>query len=361
MKFFYSICLLCFISFFSFISSARADDTEKKYPNIKPAGFVQFWWWYDETAGTSHGEDYEVARARIGAKGDLASWVDYLLLTEWGRLTFDDPCTLVDAYVNFRFDPIFNVKLGQTWYKFSLSGTQAIPAIPLIYRPEVVDGIWLTLGRNGSYGYDKGVEISGEAKKVALPFGYIFSVTTGTGVTRAEDNGKKDFTGRFYIEPKKDLKLGISGFSGYSRMYVSSNLGNNLHKDIPEYAWGADFSYSQKHFRFIYEYLSALYEGYLAEGAAETFYLATKKPRGWYALFGLKPLPWLEIPVQYAWYEKNSEIGDTGLKTITVGLTWCLKEGTLNNVKFNYIIRSADKNYGSKPRNLIALQAQFAF
>ncbi|MDD5255002.1 MAG: hypothetical protein PHR11_02980, partial [Candidatus Omnitrophica bacterium] len=176
--------------------AARAEDG-KAYPTIKPTGFIQGWWWYDETPGPNHAENYKIARARIGIKGDLSPLVDYLVLTEWGRLTYDDPCTLVDTWVNFKFDPALNVKIGQTWYKFTLSGTTPIPAIPLIYRPEVVDGIWLPMGRVGAYSYDRGIEVSGNFKDIAMPAGYIVSVTTGAGLDHFEDNGKKDFTGRF--------------------------------------------------------------------------------------------------------------------------------------------------------------------
>jgi hypothetical protein len=93
----------------------------------------------------------------------------------------------------------------------------------------------------------------------------------------------------------------------------------------------------------------------------EIFSIVTKKQRGWYAMLGLKPLSWIEIPIQYAWYESNCVNSDTGLKTITLGLTWFLKEKTLNNIKINYLIRSAQKNYGSKPRNKFIVQAQLAF
>ncbi len=351
---------------FSFILSAalpcvcRADDAVR-YPTIKPCGFIQGWAWYDKTAGAIHGEDFEIARARFGIKGNFSANTDYLLLTEWGRLTYDDPATLVDAWVNLKVNPALNIKIGQTWYKFSLSGSEAIPNIPFIYRPEVVDGIWLPMGRTGAYGYDRGIELWGDFKNSILPLGYVFSVTTGAGLDHFEDNGKKDFVGRLYIEPKKDLKLGMSGFYGYSRVSVVSNLLREEKVDLPEYAGGVDVSYKQKHFRVIYEYLEGLYEGYLDANAQETFQVATKRPRGWYGMFGFKPLSWIEIPVQYAWYEKDAVKSDTGLESITVGVTWFLKEGTLNNVKFNYIIRSAEPNYGSKPRNMLALQLQLVF
>ncbi len=343
------------------ISLAASAEEEKQYPTIQPTGFIHGWWWYDETPGPNHAENYKIARARLGMKGDLSPLVDYLVLTEWGRLTYDDPCTLVDAWVNFKFSPAVNLKIGQTWYKFSLSGTTAIPAIPLIYRPEVVDGIWLPMGRVGAYSYDRGVEVSGNLKNAKIPFGYVISVTTGAGLDHFEDNGKKDFVGRFYLEPLKGLQVGGSGFYGYSRIPITSNLNREIKVDLPEYAYGLEASYTHKYFRCIYEYLEGRYEGYYQSNGAETFHQATQRPRGWYALIGLKPLSWIEIPFQYAWHEKDAVKSDTGLETFTVGLTWFFKENTLNNLKVNYIIRSAESNYGAKPRNMIAVQAQLAF
>ncbi len=354
----FTIALLLFNAAFFISCPAFA---EIKYPNVKPTGFVQFWAWYDETAGPNHGDDLEVARARAGIKGNLSPNTDYLVLTEWGRLTYDDPASLLDAWVNLKVNPALNIKLGQTWYKFSLSATAPLPSIPFIYRPEVVDGIWLPMGRNGSYGYDKGVELWADLKDKKIPWGYVFSVTNGNGLRYFENNGKKDFVGRLYLEPKKDLKLGVSGFYGYSRVAIISNLNREEKKDLPEYAWGYDISYTKQKFRFIYEYLEGLYEGYLEQSGTETFHTATNKPRGWYAMCGFKPLSWIEFPVQYAWYEKDSVKSDTGLETITVGVTWTLKKKTLNNIKLNYIIRSAQANYGSKPRNMLAFQAQLVF
>jgi len=344
----------------SFCFSAEAD-TKAKYPKITPFGYTHLWAVYDRTPGPARGDDYQIARARVGLKGNLTPKTDFMILTEWGRLTYNDPVSLLDAWVNYKVNPGFNIKLGQTWYKFTLSGTTTLPTIPLIARPEVVDGIWLTMGRNGSYAYDKGIELWGNFKDAKLPWGYEFFITTGTGLNRFEDNNKKDFSTRLYLEPKKDLRLGLSGFYGWSRVEITSNLNSEKKKDLPEYAYGIDLSYTQKHFRFVSEALQALYEGYLETNGLETFHTATKKPRGWYAMFGLKPLSWIEIPVQYAWYESDSAKSDTGLKTITLGITWFLKEKTLNNIKINYLIRSAQKNYGSKPRNKFIVQAQLAF
>lgn len=343
------------------ICYSKDEDIKIKYPNVKPFGFIQLWALYDRTPGPTYGDDYQIPRARVGIKGYLTPNTDYMILTEWGRLTYNEPTTLLDAWVNFKANPAFNIKVGQTWYKFTLSGSLPVPTIPFIFRPEVIDGIWLTMGRNGSYGYDKGIELWGNFKEGKLPWSYVFSISTGPGLNRFEDNDKKDFVGRLCIEPKEGLMLGGSGFYGWSRTEIASNLGDEEKKDLPEYGYGLDLSYTQKYFRFTFEALQALYEGRLDVNGAEIFSIATKKPRGWYAMLGFRPLSWIEIPVQYAWYESDSVKSDTGLETVTLGITWVLKEKTLNNVKFNYLIRSAQKNYGSKPRNKIVLQVQLAF
>ena len=331
------------------------------YPNIKPFGFTHLWAVNDRTPGANHGADYDIARARIGVKGNLDANTNYMLLTEWGRLTLTNPVTLLDAWINFKVSPSFNIKVGQTWYKFTLSGTTTLPTIPFICRPEIVDAIWLPMGRNGSYGYDKGIELWGDFKENQLPWGYVFSITTGTGIKRFADKKPPDFVGRATIDPIKNLKLGVSAFYGWSRMEITSNLGSEEKVNSPEYAYGADLSYNQKYFRVITEVLQSLYEGHMNQNGTETFSLGTQKQRGWYVMLGIKPVSWIEIPVQYAWYEKNYAASDTGLKTVTVGLTWFLKEKTLNNIKINYLIRSAEKNYGSKPRNKLMVQVQLAF
>ena len=356
---------LCLLIFFWSLSTrftyAEEQDDKIKYPNIKPFGYTHLWAFNDRTPGPACGDDYQIARARIGVRGNLDAKTDYMVLTEWGRLTLTDPVTLLDAWVNYKVNPGFNIRLGQTWYKFTLSGATTLPTIPFIFRPEVIDAIWLPMGRNGAYSYDKGIELWGNFKQSKLPWGYVFSMTTGTGVKRFADPKPPDFVGRLCIEPQKGLMLGASAFYGWSRIDLTSNLGNEEKKNIPEYAYGADISYNQKYFRVITEALQSLYEGHIDANGSEIFSLATKKQRGWYAMLGLKPLPWIELPVQYAWYENNYVNSDTGLKTITVGITWWLKEKTLNNIKINYLIRSAQKNFGSKPRNKFIAQVQLAF
>jgi len=330
-------------------------------PTIKPFGFIHAWADYDNTIGSNYGEYYRIARARLGATGNLSPDFTYMILTEWGKLTYNDPVTLLDAWINLKVNPGFNIKIGQTWYKFSLSGTSTLPTLMLIDRPEVVNGIWLNMGRNGSYAYDQGIELWGDFKQSKHPWGYIFFISNGTGIDNFDDNGKKDFTGRLWVKPREDLQIGISGFYGYSRVDIVSNLNREEKKDIPEYAYGFEVAYTKEKFRFIYEYLEGLYEGYLDINGAEMFQLATKKPRGWYVMAGYKPLPWIEIPLRYAWYEKDAVGSDTGIHTITTGITWFLKEGTLNNIKLNYTIRRAETNYGSKLKNRIALQLQLLF
>jgi hypothetical protein len=355
--------LVLFILFLLLLNRAYSQEVnnQSQYPNIKPFGYTHLWALNDRTPGSSYGDDYQIARARIGAKGDLDADTNYMILTEWGRKTLTYPVTLLDAWVNFKINPAFNVKVGQTWYKFSLSGTTTLPTIPFVFRPEVVDAIWLPMGRNGSYSYDKGVELWGSVKESALPWDYAFFITTGTGIKRFADEKPPDFVGRVCVEPVKDFRAGVSGFYGWSRVEMISGLGRIDRENIPEYAYGTDISYNHKYFRVISEYLQALYEGYNEVDGVETFSIGTQKQRGWYTMFGFKPLSRLEIPIQYAWYEKNYVNSDTGLQTVTVGLTWFLKENTLNNIKINYQIRSAENNYGSKPRNRFITQVQLAF
>ncbi|MFH1760768.1 MAG: porin [bacterium] len=235
---------------------------EQQCPTVQLCGFTQAWAQYDETAGSSHGGDAFIPRARIGIKGDLLPAVNYMVLTEWGRLTFDDPVTLLDAWINLRLHQLCNIKIGQTWYKFSLSGTTPLPEIPFVFRPEAVDAIWLPMGRNGLYSYDRGVEISGSAGTEGMPWGYIVSVTAGPGLAQFEDNDEKDFTGRLWFEPVPRFRVGASGFYGWSSVDVQSNLGSVETMDIPEYAYGFEASCKHGSFRMIAEYLQGRYDEY---------------------------------------------------------------------------------------------------
>ncbi|MBN1621748.1 MAG: hypothetical protein JW871_04060 [Endomicrobiales bacterium] len=326
------------------------------YPTVKLTGFTHLWWQYDNNA------DYDVtqklARARIGITGNMSPKINYLFLTECGDLTLMEPCTLLDAWVNFKLRDSLNIKIGQTWYKFSLSGTEILPKIPFIFRPRVVDHIWLTMGRNGSYAYDKGVEVWGNFKDNNMPWGYIFSVTAGSGLYYFDDNGKQDLAGRIWINPVQGLKIGASAFKGSSSVKITSSLGSTKAVDIPEYAGGVELCYKQSFYRLMAEYLQGYYDNYSSKSALETFSTSSVKPKGMYIMAGFKVHPRLELPVRYDYYEMDSNQQDAGLGTTTIGITWLIKKETLNNVKINYIIKDAQKNYNLNSDDMLAVQIQ---
>lgn len=336
----------------------------QSYGKFKFFGFTHQQFIYDKTAGENHGSNYRSARFRLGIIGNPTEKIDYFLLTEWGRLTRYDPVTLLDAWIQYTFSPLIKIKLGQTWYKFSLDGTVPLPDNPFIIRPKVIDGIWLSMGRNGNYSYDKGIEISGESKINNLGWGYIFSVTTGNGIDdhQFDDNNKRDLCGRIYFRPTKFFQIGASGFYGYSRTEATANSGTTKEVDVSENAFGFEAKYQIDKFRLIAEYLKGHYDDVSKTENGITYDLTKTTPRGYYITGGILIKEWLEFLLRYDYYEENSSLSKTGLKTTTLGLNFYFhRNNNRNKFSINYLFRNPEDNYSSQVEDYIIVQFQLMF
>ncbi len=73
---------------FCFAANEPRVETAKivSYPNIKPFAYTHLWSVNDRTPGPTHGDDYQIARGRVGAKGYLTPKINYMVLTEWGGI-----------------------------------------------------------------------------------------------------------------------------------------------------------------------------------------------------------------------------------------------------------------------------------
>ncbi|MFH1415440.1 MAG: porin [Elusimicrobiota bacterium] len=328
-------------------------------PTIKPFGFTHLWWQYSDN------DDFEVTknlkRARLGALGNLTPDMNYMVLSEWGDGTYFHPFTLLDAWVNYKIDPAFNIKVGQTWYKFTLTGTGTLPKLPLINRAQAINSIWTNMGRKGSYAYDKGVELWGNMKCHGKPCGYFLFVTGGTGLDNFDDNGKLDYCLRVFKSPTECLQIGASGFMGSSRVDLTSSLGSIVEKDVAENAMGVDISYKKNKLRLICEYLQANYESSSELEAGQTYTIAEQKLMGMYFTAGYMVMDAVEAVARYDMYDPDADQSESSIHTLTLGITCSLKGNALNDLKVNYTTCSVDDNYGAKPADVVAVQMQLAF
>jgi len=225
---------------------------------------------------------------------------------------------LQDAYAWLDYIPYARVTLGQFKTPFSVEQLMSIGDIPTINRSLVTNMIVNPTLR------DVGGMLSGSYRMKDRPFGagYAMALYNGNGKNNVDDNNRKDWTGRAWINPfVPGLTLGGSWYMGDTK-----NETGNVPKDRDHQRWGADFEYDASMVKGLkmmgeFEWERKYYDNYVSSnifsaGApfghfAHTFgyYL-----EAWYRVDGLSgPLGYLngfEPVVRYDFLDENT--GSTG-------------------------------------------------
>lgn len=338
----------------AFALASSALRAQEAAPRLEPLGFAQFWYTHDFNRSGSK-DQILAQRIRPGFTYAPRPDVRFFMLTEFGdgNPTTAGAGTLLDAHITWRPHPLLALRAGQDWYKFTLEGTWTLFEMPFILRSEAVDAVWLKLGRNGSFSYDRGLWAFGRTPDGR--FGYAASVTGGAGLNKADDNPAKDLAARVFVEPRPWLHLGASSFRGASR--VSPAAGPKLDLDEKAYAVELIQTFGSRA-RVIAEALWADYDGAAAPA------VKASRPSGWYAAVGVKAAPRLEVLARYAEYRPDRRASDASLRSLTLGLTWTIRG--FHNLRVNYVLRENDPGYAAAagaaaPRDLLVAQWQVFF
>ncbi len=369
-----SVALAAFLA-----APARAQDMPG--PEEKPAaiefkpklsGYIEGWYRADDsdlssqtTAAKKVDNEFRVRRARLTASGNLTEALGYKLTASLDGPSPASSASTVklwDAYMTYKFNPFAIVTLGQLKYDFSLEGLEATPDRVPVLRAEVINDIAGKLGTKGGSFRDIGAKVNGGFKK-ALGLTYGVGFINGSGINTGDNNADKDIVGRVTVSPVEGLTIGASGFKGKGQDETTVF-------EVKETAYGVDAEYVNWGLRLRGEYLAGKWENWdVATGAASSG--KTQKPNGWYLQASYKPppVPDLEVMGRYEDYKKDSNTGNSHLKTTTMGVTYYLKGKT--RITANYLIRDADSSTivtaqetdatGSKIGDLFLLQALLAF
>ncbi|MCC7202375.1 MAG: hypothetical protein IT393_06935 [Nitrospirae bacterium] len=374
-----SITFTMLTMFGYFTGIASAEETSKAgeagASALKPRveGYVEGWYRSDNsdlsnqtTESRKVDNEFRVRRARIDVKGDVTDKAGY-------RVTgnFDGPSPasgtasvkLWDGYLTYKITPLANITVGQFKYPFTLEGLEGTPDRVPVLRAESINDIAGKLGTKGGSFRDIGVKLDGEIKDLkGLTYG--IALINGAGINSGDNNGKKDLVGRVTASPLKGLRLGFSGYAGRGEGELSA-------VSVKKTAYGLDGEYvSDSGLRVRGEYLTARWKNWdVATSAASSG--KTQKPAGWYLQASYKPqsLQFMEFMARYEDYEKDSDTGDSHLKTTTLGVTYYLKGKS--RITANYLIRDAGNSSivtaqetdatGSRIGNLVLVQAITVF
>ncbi len=207
---------------------------------LKIRAFFQAGWLYDDS-GISVGRPptgqisdtsdntFFARRAKLFFSGRIFKKIGFMISMDGTTSPL-----LSDAYAYLDYIPHARVTLGQFKTPFSVEQLMSTGAIPTVNRSLVTNMIANPQQR------DVGVMLSGAYRIKGRPLGagYATGVFNGNGTNNVDDNNRKDWIGRVWINPfVEGLTLGGSWYTGETRAKTGDH--NHDHQK-----WGADFEYA---------------------------------------------------------------------------------------------------------------------
>lgn len=322
---------------------------EKKFPTAKVGGYVQTDYYLGDAEGATvaagatgtadadkdRDSSFFIRRARLGVKGAVSQMITFGILGGFdggNSATTRSSANLLDGWINLKFDPAFQVKIGQFKYTFDREGKESGSATPFAMRPAVINDIVVALGQAGGSFRDIGIEIHGGGK-APIGWKYAAGVLNGNGIGLYDNNKDKDLYARVEIAPIKELSMGGG--------YYTGKFGNAPSK-TDESAYTVDAQVSINRFTVRGAYYKGEYE---VAGAAD------KEPEGWYVVGSVAVIPTLDILARYQTYESDSNKADYEIPSIDIGVNYYFDKKALwggSKLVLNYMIRDADKSASSK-------------
>lgn len=242
------------------IDSGNKSNDDEKYELLnkiishmpKISGVIQpGYYWNDKNAGNN--SSFQVKRMRLFITEELSKTFELKTQFELfssspdGGTYSKNLISLMDAFINVKLDPAFNLRVGQFYMPVGFENFDTSPA-----TLEVVDFSLLCyrmVTRNAvsfldkiDYGRDIGVMAYGEfLKNKSEDFNHIsyqLAVTNGRMATLIDDNKSKDIIGRLTIKPIKDLRL----VGGYTWGEYPNADKTDLYNPMSRYTLGAWYS-----------------------------------------------------------------------------------------------------------------------
>ncbi len=272
-------------------------------------------------------DSFLVKRARLSLSGEIARKIKFKLQAD----AMKSPI-LVDAQVDFEFNPYAGLRIGQFYVPFSRENRTSSSELDTILRSQVVDK--LAPSRDiGSPGRDIGVMVFGKLAIVEYMAGFF----NGSGVNKADTNERKDFSARVVLRPASFISAGGSVYNG--RHSVAPGDGPFTRDRI-----GIEASIDSGAFSARLEYISGQDDqtkkaGWYFQGGC---FISTKK---------------IQAVVKWDSYDQDKDSASGRSDLLTLGLNWFFSEKTKLQVNLNSYLKES----GETANRAILLQFQAGF
>lgn len=311
----------------------------------KFGGYVISRYQYSDQDGKKGGPGFNQRLIRFYIDGTILKDFAYRIQVQ----TNNDGFHMKDFFVEWKKYSAFKVKVGQFKRAFGFenpmnpwdisTGDYSLVTKYLTGHSDYL-GADIKGGTNG--GRDQGIQVQGDFLPVGkdnhMLFHYQVMVSNGTGINASDNDGKKDITATFQIQPIKGLFIGAFGWKGTFNAANASGKVENHSRN--RYAFGAKYDKDGYVFRSEYAH------GQSDLGNCEAFY----------AVAGAPINDWFKISTQYQW--ANNEY--SGQKQTIVSL---IPEFQLHkNLKFQLQYNFNDNRKGSdKHYNELWAELYFRF
>ena len=186
------------------VEKPKQEAERKEHPvaaslRFKLSGYMQTR--YTNGVGTTN--PFEFRRARVALDGSLAPKVAYKVQID----AVKSP-VLLDARLDYSLRPYAKVTVGQ--FKVPFSQENLVSSRDMIPIERSLVGLSLVPGRDtGNNGRDIGLQLGGSVTRSdGRPlFDYAVGVFNGAGISRRDDNRRKDGAARLVVYPFAGLSL----------------------------------------------------------------------------------------------------------------------------------------------------------
>ncbi len=178
---------------------------------------------YSGDDGAAVNDTFLFRRIRPTLEGSLGPLLGFRLTPEFAG----DSATVIDAYIDVRFNPAYTLRVGKLKGPIGLERLQSANAIALIER-----GFPTELAPNR----DIGAQLQGElaAGRVNYAIGVFNGAPDGRDSPTVDADDNVEYAGRVFFEPWKNSASGLSGlgFGLAASSGVKEGSGNNF---LPRY------------------------------------------------------------------------------------------------------------------------------
>jgi phosphate-selective porin len=311
------------------LTGTAAGQNKKEPPPVtssrafRLSGYTQFLYNYLDK-GT---DSFSIPRARLTLSGELLKNIRFRIQIDGVKSP-----ALIDANVDFLFNPAYGLRIGQYYVPMSLENNTSDADMDTILRSQVVNA--LAPSRDlGSQGRDIGAMFMGRYSIAE----YYLGIFNGAGINKLDTNKAKDLAARLILHPTESLAIGGSLYSGRNNPVQN---GPDVTRDrvALEATWmPGDFSLKG-------EFISAKDD------------LTSKS--GWYLQGGYFVLPKkLQALIKWDTYDKDRDASADRTDLFTLGVNWFLWEKTKLMVNYNLYGKEGE----GTTNQAISVQFQAAF